>query len=617
VNRLGPAVILAASALAVAGTAQGSRGPTAPAIFPTPQSVALRGGRIGVPPVVRLVTTQRSDPAAVAAVTGALADAGLTIVRTPAAALWVYVGRDAAVERTLGAATAAGLPTGGYVLVSGRGRDGRGRVVLDGADRDGQFNAAQTLRQLLDHRLSIPSLVIRDWPSLRWRGVVEGFYGRPWAQPERLAMLDFMGRHKLNFFMYGPKADVYLRARWNAPFPAWYQAKLRALVARAAADHVVLNLVLSPGLSICYTSPWDRQELIAKLDSAYALGVRSFTIALDDIDLSRPHCAPDAQYGTDQVAAAVVQASLLDAVEQQFVRKRPGVLPLLAVPTQYSGVAATPYTDALANHLDPRVVVQWTGAYGVSVVIGGNDVHAASFIYRHPLLVWDNYYVTDYAPQYLALGPLDRHDPVIVTSLRGLVADPMEQAEASRIGLFTVADYAWNSEAYDALRSWNASLREFSGGDPHALAALRAFADANWGSQLNPVQAPALTAAVKAFWAGWNAGHPTAAARLDATLQTLASAPATLAATLPNPEFLAEVEPWLTTTAAWAAAARAALAELVAKRAGRAAVAAAKAAAVPGLVAVAKSRTIGITYVAVAGGVLERFVSDAQAAAAG
>src|SRR5581483_3969769 len=130
------------------------------------------------------------------------------------------------------------------------------------------------------------------------------------------------------------------------------------------------------------------------------------------------------------------------------------------------------------------------------------------------------------------------------------------------------ADFDWNPAAYDPARSWTASLRELAAGDARALPALQAFADANWGSQLNPVQAPALTAAVAAFWSAWNSGDTTAARRLDAELRTLADAPATLAANLPNPTFLAEVQPWLDTTAAWAAAARAALAELVAARAG-------------------------------------------------
>jgi hyaluronoglucosaminidase len=54
----------------------------------------------------------------------------------------------------------------------------------------------------------------------------------------------------------------------------------------------------------------------------------------------------------------------------------------------------------------------------------------------------------------------------------------MGEPEASKIGLFTVADYAWNAAAYDSARSWDASLREFSRGDAKTLAALRWFAGA-------------------------------------------------------------------------------------------------------------------------------------------
>jgi hyaluronoglucosaminidase len=37
-------------------------------------------------------------------------------------------------------------------------------------------------------------MTVDDYPSLAWRGVVEGFYGVPWSHEARLRMLDFMAR---------------------------------------------------------------------------------------------------------------------------------------------------------------------------------------------------------------------------------------------------------------------------------------------------------------------------------------------------------------------------------------------------------------------------------------
>lgn len=46
---------------------------------------------------------------------------------------------------------------------------------------------------------------IQDYPDIRFRGVVEGFYGTPWSHEERMRQLEFYGRNKMNTYIYGPK----------------------------------------------------------------------------------------------------------------------------------------------------------------------------------------------------------------------------------------------------------------------------------------------------------------------------------------------------------------------------------------------------------------------------
>jgi hyaluronoglucosaminidase len=618
VNRLLLAALLAATALGLVQPAAAASGqPAAPAIFPVPQSIVQHAGSVPVPVTVRLITTKGSDSGAVAAVRATLADAGLSAVASPTAKLWIYVGRNAYAERQLRTATAAGLPAEGYVLAVGKGIDGRARIVLDGANRAGQFYAAQTLRQLLDHRRSLPSVAIRDWPSFQRRGIVEGFYGTPWSQAERLSTLDWMAAHKLDFYMYGPKDDAYLRTQWAAPFPTAYRTMLRQLVQRAAADHVTLNVVLSPGLSACYTSDTDRSAAIGKLESAYALGVRSFTLAFDDIPLDRGPCPEDAALGSGDAAVATAQAGFVNAVTAALQTAHPGLAPPYVVPTVYSGVQATPYTDALAAALDPSIPVQWTGRYGTSVAISGGDASAAAAMYRRPVTLWDNYFVTDYAPQYLALGALDRHDASLPGLLKGIVADPMQYPEASRLGLFTLADYAWNSPGYQLTSSWNASIKEFAGGRAAVTAALASFADMNWGSLLNPLQAPGIGGAIERFWSAWNAGDATAATTLDARLRVVQGSADVLRTQLGSAEFLSEVGPWLDATTAWATAARQALTLLVDTSSGNRAKVGADRASLGTLVANAGNTALQTPSPIVGGGVLAAFVQDVERQAGG
>src|SRR5689334_16005637 len=51
----------------------------------------------------------------------------------------------------------------------------------------------------------------RSSPLLR--GVVEGYYGRPWSGDARRAVIRFMGAHGLDTFVYGPKNDPWHRDR--------------------------------------------------------------------------------------------------------------------------------------------------------------------------------------------------------------------------------------------------------------------------------------------------------------------------------------------------------------------------------------------------------------------
>jgi len=47
------------------------------------------------------------------------------------------------------------------------------------------------------------------------KGVIEGFYGRPWSQQQRLELLGLMQELELNTYLYCPKDDLKHRALWR------------------------------------------------------------------------------------------------------------------------------------------------------------------------------------------------------------------------------------------------------------------------------------------------------------------------------------------------------------------------------------------------------------------
>ena len=61
-------------------------------------------------------------------------------------------------------------------------------------------------------------------------GVIEGFYGRAWSRAQRVDMLDWIVAAGMNCFIYGPKDDIKVRARWRETYDAEEAADLADLV---------------------------------------------------------------------------------------------------------------------------------------------------------------------------------------------------------------------------------------------------------------------------------------------------------------------------------------------------------------------------------------------------
>jgi hyaluronoglucosaminidase len=554
-----------------------------------------------------------SDPAAAADVATLFREAGarIRIARTSAAAadsMNVYVGRSPNIERMSHVATAATLPPGGYVLVV-RHRT----VVLDGADAAGQFYAAQTLRRLATRRRAVRQVTIRDWPAVRQRGIVEGFYGVPWTTDERIDVIEWLARHGLNAYVVMPKDDPYVRKQWRSPFPAASLAGYARLARVAKRFHVVLGFGLSPGDSICYSSSSDETALVAKLDALWGAGIRRFTVGFDDIDTSLTPCASDlAAFGTGADWLGRAQASFVTRVARDFAAHHPHAAALTFVPTEYFGTASSAYIDAIAAFLPKGIDVQWTGPFGVSPQITAKDAAAATLRYGHRLLLWDNFYVNDYLPGSTVLGAYSGRDRNLAEQIDGVLLDPMNQPEIMKLGLATAAAYLWDPRTYNPRLAWTAAAHEVVGDNGDALAALKVIADVNASPPVDgPSPAPALAAAFRRFWTQWNAGQTAAAAdELRPQLVQLRDAPAKLRAGAPGSPLVAAAAPWLDQLQAAAGAAVAALDSLLEHREGRAEQEAADAALARQLREQALLQVLPgtTTSIAVAGGTLLEFV---------
>lgn len=585
-----------------------------PTVWPRPQSSRAQGEPAAVTPTVTLLAGPGADPYALNVIRDVLRSAGARqIVESSAqpTGLTVYVDGPAAEAQLsrLKAQPQADLPSGGYRLATDRDT-----VALAGVGPDGLFHAAQTLRQLALNN-SFAAALIRDWPTSKVRGTAESFYGVPWTQAQRLSQLDFMGRTKQNRLLYAPGDDLYRQAaKWREPYPAPQRAEFRALAERAAANHVTLAWAVAPGQGFCFSSADDLRALTRKVDAMWALGVRAFQLQFQDVSYTEWHCGADAQeFGRGPEAAARAQARVTNALADHLT-ERQGAAEVSLMPTEYYQDGPTKYRTALARDLHPAIDVAWTGVGVVPEKITGAQLAATAAAFQHPLLTMDNYPVNDYAPTRLFLGPYTGREPAVAGVSAGVVAAGMQQPAASRIALFTAADYAWNAHGYNARASWQAAIDDLAGPDQGAREALRVLAGNDVSSALGGTESAYLRPLLTEFWAAYESadrkGLPDAARRLRAAFTTMRWAPGPLAG-LADGALGGEVRPWLDRLALYGTAGERAVDMLLAQARGDGA------AGWQGRLAVERARTgLGAGTAKVGGSaVLETFLTSATAAA--
>ena len=488
----------------------------------------------------RLLAIAAAEPGT-GPVIGSAAGAG-----SPGDTLIAGIGASSEAWRTLRQYRPEDLPAEGYILRIGAGESGV-RVTIAAADEAGLAYGREALKQLGDSGGALPTSTIRDWPTLPWRGVVEGFYGRPWSHQDRLDSLRFGGEVRLNNFVYAPKDDPYHRDRWRQLYPEAELAKLSELAAEASTRHIRFVYSLAPGLSMRFSEDGEHQFLVAKAEQLWQAGVRSFALLFDDVPAELTHPADIALFGADAGSAGAAHGLCCTRFQNDFLLPHGLTEPLLMCPTDYAGCAASPYRTRLSTTLPVDAVVFWTGADIVVGEVTRADIDAAAASYGRRLLLWDNFPVNDFDRTRLFLGPLQgRTKDLQGSALDGISSNPMGEAAPSRFSLATVADWAWNPGAYEPADSTQRALTLVAGTEADALAPL-VTACSSW-----PPTAPQ-SAALESLTADSLGGDGNVLSELEGVLRGLAESPAAPvrpdagAQQRPGELLREELQPWLET----------------------------------------------------------------------
>ncbi|WP_338021712.1 beta-N-acetylglucosaminidase domain-containing protein [Bacillus pakistanensis] len=527
-------------------------------INPLPQEIEKDGSGFPLPPIVGLVIGANTDEAAVKEVIETLKAADVKkIIRKSAGELapntpvTIWIGGPSEnldsmkVLQKLGVDGPMQMKEEGYVLATGQ--KGKKQIVLAGKDKSGTFYAVQTFKQLIQDKPGrdwVPTVEIRDWPEMPIRGSIEGFYGPPWSHEDRISQLEFYGDNKMNAYIYAPKDDPFHREKWREPYPEDKLDELKELIDQAKENHVEFTFSLSPGNTVCYASDKDFELLMNKMQAVWDLGVRSYAIFLDDISYEL-HCEEDKKkFGNDENPIAAAQAYLLNRFNDEFIQKHEGAERLITVPTDYAGNHLNPYRERFAELVNEDTVVMWTGPAVVPEKITSDGAKKVSEIFKHDLLIWDNYPVNDFDRNRLFLGPLVKRDADLSENgVIGLTANPMNEAEASKIPLFTIADYTWNPYNYNPEESWERSIESF-GGD--AAESLKIFAENSYSSRLSDKESLTLTPLIDEFWDSYESNNiEQAAEKLKDEFRELQTVPERLRQNMRNESFVNEIDPYL------------------------------------------------------------------------
>ncbi|MFS0749890.1 beta-N-acetylglucosaminidase domain-containing protein [Oceanobacillus sp. 1P07AA] len=335
-------------------------------------------------------------------------------------------------------------------------------ITVIGKDTDAAFYGIASLEKILNQRSDnqIKHLEINDYANTKVRGFIEGYYGIPWSNDDRKSLMEFGGQFKANSYVFAPKDDPYHREQWEEPYPEDMLEEIGELAEVGRESKTQFVWTISPLGEVAEIAREEGEEaamalldentekMLTKFDQLYDVGVRQFGVLGDDVG-SLP---------LDYVA------ELMNSVSE-WAEQKGDVRDTLYTPAAYNSAWAWDggeELNRLEEAFDENIHILWTGENTVAPVeqytIDRFKHRDNNGVVRRDPLFWLNWPVNDIDMTRVFLGKGDMLEPGI-ENLAGVVTNPMQEAQASKVAIFAVADYAWNTESFDAPTSWEDSMK--------------------------------------------------------------------------------------------------------------------------------------------------------------
>jgi hyaluronoglucosaminidase len=287
-------------------------------------------------------------------------------------------------------------------------------------------------------------------------GLIEGYYGGPWTWPERRAHARTLKRHGYGFYIYAPKADVYLRKRWREEPPEATRAGMAAFAGQCRELGMRFGVGLSPFEIYRDFNAEAQGALARKLDWLDAVGIDDLGILFDDMRGDLP--------GLAETQVRIVH----------WIAERSRATRLIVCPTYYSddagldrffGNRPAGYLQDFGAALDPAIEVFWTGEEVCSKEFSPGHLERVGAALRRKPFLWDNYPVND-GPRmspHLHLRAFTGRPASIAAHISAHAVNPALQPTLSLIPELTLAESYRLGEAYQYVGAFDRTADEVLG----------------------------------------------------------------------------------------------------------------------------------------------------------
>lgn len=327
-------------------------------------------------------------------------------------------------------------------------------ITVLGADTDASFYGLTTLYHIVKQMDSqtIRSFHIEDWADVASRGFIEGYYGNPWSTQDRINLMKWGGYYKLNSYFYAPKNDPKHNAQWRTLYTdeeietlikpladAGNESKCRFVFAL----HTFMNNPVRFDTEEHYQE--DLAIVQAKFEQVIEAGVRQVAILADDA----------ANAGADNYIRFLNDMTEWLAEMGEKYPDLKQTLPFCTVEYMYNG-------QSYYQQFPKNVQIVMTGGRIWGEVTNDFTTTFTNTAGRGPYM-WINWPCTDNSKNHLIMGGYSTflHPGVDPSKIQGIVLNPMQQSEPSKVAIFGNACYSWNiwETEDEADQAWNDSFK--------------------------------------------------------------------------------------------------------------------------------------------------------------